>query len=207
MDSFWESLTKDPRIPENQPMRATDADREVVRTVLADAFADGRLSNDEYDERVGVLLQSRTYGDLPPLVADLVDTGEPSTSVQTKTTGASADLRVLGERAWRREVQEAFTGWLVPSLICLVIWVAVGAGSFFWPIFPIVFIGMNPLRTLLLRESIIERKIEKLEAKGRPELEGSPAEDRSDDEDELWSRRSSRVEERMRERRRRRGWL
>jgi hypothetical protein len=52
-------------------MRASDADREHVAARLRDAAAEGRLSADELDERLGAALQARTYGDLDRLVVDL----------------------------------------------------------------------------------------------------------------------------------------
>ena len=49
----WASFQHDPRDPAVAPLRASDADRDVVHGVLTDAFADGRLDRDEYDERSG----------------------------------------------------------------------------------------------------------------------------------------------------------
>ena len=47
----WKQFDHDPRIPANTTMRASDRDRAVIETVLADAFAEGRLTRSEYDER------------------------------------------------------------------------------------------------------------------------------------------------------------
>ena len=52
-------------------LRASHADREHVIDVLKDAFAQGRLTRDELDVRVGRTLASRTYADLTTLTADL----------------------------------------------------------------------------------------------------------------------------------------
>jgi Domain of unknown function (DUF1707) len=46
-------------------MRASDADREVVRAVLAGAYAAGRLVREEYDDRLNTLYGSRTLGEMP----------------------------------------------------------------------------------------------------------------------------------------------
>ncbi|MBO0842193.1 MAG: DUF1707 domain-containing protein [Nocardioides sp.] len=181
MDQFWESFTSDPRIPANQPMRAADADRELVRTLLADAYADGRLTTEEYDDRVGRLLTSRTLGDLPELVSDLVHTTTPAAAPVTTSSMTPATLREQGVAHWRKEVQESVAAWVVPSLICTIIWIATGAG-YFWPIFPIVFIGINPLQTLLRREPIIQRRMEKIRS---GELEDGS----SDADDDRWTRR------------------
>ncbi len=53
-------------------VRASDADRDRVVDVLRDAAADGRLTVDEFDERMAAALSSRTLAELAPLTADLV---------------------------------------------------------------------------------------------------------------------------------------
>lgn len=52
-------------------MRATDADREGVHSLLQSAYADGRLTWAEFDARSTSLLQAKTYDELGALVADL----------------------------------------------------------------------------------------------------------------------------------------
>lgn len=55
----------------NESLLAADADRERVVDVLRAGFAEGRLSQDEFNERVAQTYASRTYGDLRELTADL----------------------------------------------------------------------------------------------------------------------------------------
>jgi hypothetical protein len=52
-------------------MRASDADRERVAGILRDAYAEGRLTREEYDDRLTVVYQAATYGDFVPVMADL----------------------------------------------------------------------------------------------------------------------------------------
>ncbi len=52
-------------------MRASDADRDRVLALLADAMADGRLSAEEHSERVQRACAARTLGELADLTADL----------------------------------------------------------------------------------------------------------------------------------------
>src|ERR1700691_3956282 len=52
-------------------MRASTADRERVIDVLKAAFAEGRLTQDECEQRVGQALSARTYAELAPITADL----------------------------------------------------------------------------------------------------------------------------------------
>jgi hypothetical protein len=53
-------------------MRASDNDRSRVQTVLNDAFAEGRITRDEWEERSTTLAGPVTHGDLALLTGDLV---------------------------------------------------------------------------------------------------------------------------------------
>jgi hypothetical protein len=53
-------------------LRASDADREQVMTLLSTAYAEGRLTSEEHDERVARVLAARTFDDLLPVTDDLV---------------------------------------------------------------------------------------------------------------------------------------
>ncbi|HEY3980239.1 MAG TPA: DUF1707 domain-containing protein [Streptosporangiaceae bacterium] len=57
--------------PGHGHLRASQADRERAIDVLKAAFAEGRLDQEEYTDRVGLAHASRTYDDLGALVADL----------------------------------------------------------------------------------------------------------------------------------------
>jgi len=187
VETFWESFRLDPRQPKNAPMRASDADRDIVRAVLADAYSDGRLTREEYDERLGTLYGSRTLGELPALVADLVSADSPPARLP------AADLRERGARKWRKDVEEALAGFLVPSIICTVIWVAFTADGFFWPIFPIMFLGLNLVKTVVQRESVIEREVIRLEkqaATGKLPESAADRDDPDDNKDALLTRLS-----------------
>jgi hypothetical protein len=52
-------------------IRAGHADREQVIQALKDAFVQGRLTRDEFDERAGLALTTRTRAELAALTADL----------------------------------------------------------------------------------------------------------------------------------------
>ena len=49
--SIWERFSLDPRHPENARLRASDRDRDVVSDLLGTAYAEGRLTPEELDER------------------------------------------------------------------------------------------------------------------------------------------------------------
>jgi hypothetical protein len=52
-------------------MRASDADRERVADVLRDAYAEGRLSPSEHEERLSATYAAATFGELVPVLTDL----------------------------------------------------------------------------------------------------------------------------------------
>src|SRR5690242_10100273 len=63
-------------------LRASDADREQVAERLRIATTEGRLTAGEFEDRLGALYRSRTYGELDALTADL-----PSTAPARRRAG------------------------------------------------------------------------------------------------------------------------
>ncbi|PXY19298.1 DUF1707 domain-containing protein [Prauserella muralis] len=60
-----------PSDPDPDQLRIGTSEREEASRVLADHFAEGRLTTDEYDERVAGALAARTVAELRPLFEDL----------------------------------------------------------------------------------------------------------------------------------------
>jgi hypothetical protein len=54
-----------------QPIRASDKERDSVVDVLRDAYTDGRLTLDEFEERMSAAYAARTWTDLRGLTSDL----------------------------------------------------------------------------------------------------------------------------------------
>ena len=55
----------------DRPIRASDRERESVVDVLRDAFTEGRLTLDEFEERTSAAYASKTWADLRELTGDL----------------------------------------------------------------------------------------------------------------------------------------
>jgi hypothetical protein len=53
-------------------IRASDSDRSKVQAILNDAFADGRITRDEWEDRATALAGPVTHADLTRLTSDLV---------------------------------------------------------------------------------------------------------------------------------------
>src|SRR5262245_25844729 len=115
--NLWASFQHDPRDPAAAPLRASDADRNLVHSVLTDAFADGRRDREEYDERTATTMRARTLGELPPLVADLVP-DRPLLPARTPLVAASpSELRQRAEASWREDRRGAFLGFIGSAVV------------------------------------------------------------------------------------------
>lgn len=56
-------------------LRCADEDRELVARVLNNAYADGRLTLEEHDERISNAYNAKTFGELDELTLDLIPGG------------------------------------------------------------------------------------------------------------------------------------
>ena len=169
--SIWERFTHDPRHDENARLRASDRDRDVVNDVLGTAYAEGRLTPDELDERSDRVAQAKTLGELPPIMDDLVATG---------SAPVVRDKRTEAEERYRQSRQHALFRFLTPTLICWAIWIGALLSSsgtpFPWPLFVMIGTGMRYLQLATAREDSI-RSIERdLEKRERKRLEAKPLE-------------------------------
>jgi Domain of unknown function (DUF1707)/Domain of unknown function (DUF4190) len=102
-------------------MRAASADRERTVDVLKAGFAEGRLTPDEYDERIGRAYAARTYGELSALIADLPAGAVPLPSAgQAVGYRAAAPTNSLAIAAMVLGAAEVFTFGLtaIPAVLC-----------------------------------------------------------------------------------------
>lgn len=171
---IWTSFTHDPRDSHHAALRAADQDRAVVQQVLAEAYADGRLDRDEYDERSDRTTASRTLGELPAIVSDLVSTTTLATTRSRLAAATPAELHERAVAAYASDRREAVLGFLFATTVTTVIWLlTTGVGSFPWPAFVALATVINIAKTLSRKPEIIaghERKLEKRRAKelGQP---------------------------------------
>lgn len=93
--------------PERREMvpspRASDADRDAALERLRDAFADGRLTEEEFDQRSCAALAGRTAAELERLLVDLPAVPRPAGPATRAERPVRLTLGILGdrERRWR----------------------------------------------------------------------------------------------------------
>ncbi len=103
----------------NPGMRAASADRERAVDVLKAGFTEGRLTQDEYNDRMGRAYAARTYGELMALTADL-PAGAMPTIWPVPMYQPPATTNSLARASLVLGVAEFFTMGLtaIPAIIC-----------------------------------------------------------------------------------------
>lgn len=128
-------------MPNSPEMRASDADRDRVAAVLREHTAQGRITMDEFNDRLEELYKSRTYGDLAKLTADLPD-------VDLRHRPAKK-AELPAKKETHSGMQAAWIAWAMASGVNWVIWLIVSlssdGGVYPWPLWV-----MGPWGVILL---------------------------------------------------------
>jgi DUF1707 SHOCT-like domain len=107
-------------------IRVSDADRERAAARLREHFAEGRLSQEELDERLSAALGAKTAGDLRRVMADLP--GPAPVPAQAGPLGPAGGLALRrGPRLWPLAVLALIAALVIP-----------GAGWIFFAFFQFV---------------------------------------------------------------------
>ena len=123
-------MASDPRI------RASDADRDRTAALLREHHAAGRLTADEFQERLDKVYKAKTLGELDDLLADLpaIDLYKlPDASLDRGRRGGSGPpplpwMMTRLTPAWRA----ALGSWLSVSLIAFFVWLLSGHPANLW---------------------------------------------------------------------------
>ena len=123
-------MASDPRI------RASDADRDRTAALLREHHAAGRLTADEFQERLDKVYKAKTLGELDDLLADLpaIDLYKlPDASLDRGRRGGSGPpplpwMMARLTPAWRA----ALGSWLSVSLIAFFVWLLSGHPANLW---------------------------------------------------------------------------
>ncbi|SDH90569.1 DUF1707 SHOCT-like domain-containing protein [Nonomuraea jiangxiensis] len=132
----------------NSPeMRASDADRDRVAAILREHTAQGRITMDEFNERLESLYSSKTYGELAKLTADLPD-------VDLRNRPAKVSPAALPDSRMHPGMRAAWGAWATASGINWVIWLIVSVTSgdlvYPWPLWV-----MGPWGVILLISTVL----------------------------------------------------
>jgi hypothetical protein len=115
-------------MPNAGHIRVSDEERECLAEELQEHTVAGRLTPEEYEERLGAVYAARTRSDLDALRGDL----------PVSSTAARRALVQRKSKLRRRLLQET-GGSMSASLVCVAIWLAAGAQGAFWPAWVILF--------------------------------------------------------------------
>ena len=132
----------------NRGTRASDADRERIAAALGSHYAVGRLTLEEFTERLDQAYAAKTLGELDDLMTDL-----PRTDL-TQLQGQRGSNPPLPERRGPGTVQARAGGlpatvrqfWLGFAVVAFVIWLiggATGGPWFLWVVIPLAFIMLR----------------------------------------------------------------
>lgn len=117
-------------------VRIGDAERERVRLVLSRHAEDGRITLEEYSDRLGEVYAARTTPELQEALRELPP-------LPLRDAGVLPAERAAAARRVRAGVA-AYVGFVA---LMLAIWVVTGAG-FFWPLWPIIGVGFGMARAV-----------------------------------------------------------
>jgi hypothetical protein len=112
----------------DRPILASDNERESVVDVLRDAYTDGRLTLDEFEERTAAAYAARTWADLRELTGDLplepvLGEGLPQRNPSAEHAAPGVVPSAQGPRRSRRERP---LGMLLPVVF---IWIMASAAA------------------------------------------------------------------------------
>jgi Domain of unknown function (DUF1707) len=116
--------------PPDPNLRASDEERDHTASQLREHHAVGRLSSDEFSERLDAAFKAKTVGELDHLLRDLpkIDLYRLSDAPLTRQPKQAQPARRGGSGEWRA----AWTSWFTVSLLCVFIWAATGHGYPWW---------------------------------------------------------------------------
>jgi hypothetical protein len=121
-----------------ETLRAADADRHQIAAQLKSALDEGRLSLDEYDDRVREAYAARTYAELLRPVADLPKPGLSAAEVNARR---AAELKREARRL-PMALMVLWTVWGGLTAANIMVWFVVAATTGFdlylWPVWLLV---------------------------------------------------------------------
>lgn len=136
----WSAFSVDPRDPQYQHLRASDSDRATASSMLAGAYADGRLDKDEYDQRLDQVTSAKSMGELVPVLHDLTVVPQPQRQAPGDPQGwMTAPMTSSNSHSFFANLPR---WWLGLAVMLNLIWLmtVLGAGHliYYWPMWPML---------------------------------------------------------------------
>lgn len=139
-------------------LRAADVDRAFVADLLKKAVDEGRLSLNEYDERLRRTYDARTYGDLDQIIVDLP---RPSRRTALSPAASAVPVSPVSPGASGRKestgLAKAWSVWALVVGINVLVWMFVSLVSADW-IYPWPLWVAGPWGVVLLVSTIMSRR-------------------------------------------------
>jgi hypothetical protein len=109
--------------PRDRTLRVGDSERDAVADILREHYLRGRLTSDEFQERLERCLAANTYAELDALVADF----------------PAGEERRRPARGW------SLRSWAFPFVPLVVVAIVASDGRLLWLAFPLVFFVVRSL--------------------------------------------------------------
>lgn len=115
-------------------IRASDSDRDRTASLLREHLAAGRLTPEEFSERLDRAFSARTVGEIDSLLKDLPSIDlyrlpDAALTRRPRQADQGSHRRRGHSAAWRT----AWGSWFTVVLICFVVW-GLSGGGYPWPL-------------------------------------------------------------------------
>ena len=124
-------------MPGDPRMRASDADRERTAALLREHHAEGRLTAEEFNDRLDRVFAAKTIGELDAVLADLpgIDLYRlpaagirqaPPGALRSRAARGTGDLERRGSGAVSPQRVATWVAWAAISSLLFVTWLGLG---------------------------------------------------------------------------------
>ena len=150
--------------PEPPDIRASDAERERVVAFLRDNAAEGRLTADELDERVGRAYAAVTRAQLASLMRDLPRSPAGTSFQRRPRRHAAVDRRPGPVGALGRPVGfvlvglAALTALRLPGLLLVLVWTGFAVSLALLAVVAVLALALSPVIALVVLAVVAVRR-------------------------------------------------
>jgi hypothetical protein len=133
-------------------LRIGDAEREAAATHLREHFAQGRLSQDEFNQRLDAVFTARTQSQIDALTADLPRAAAPSAALSVTAADSDGRERSRQDHQSGPRARLGFFPVIIAALATWLLIVEIPLRTFPWPGRVAIFLAiLAVIRGLLKR--------------------------------------------------------